>query len=554
MLELSADKRTLEFVITDRDLPSPPDLARLRDLFRQSAVSHYLFRDDLAEQLVLVMASARDPSSPSPLGQRYVIAEARDATVDVTVSDDRMEARMRVAGPRGGGPVTLDLIRVELRRAGVIAGLDSSAIATLLRDGAQLPAGASREGVVARGRPPQRGQDARLERLTPTAAERMLKPQQREDGTVDMRDLGSMVTVGKGEPLMRKHPATNGVAGFDVTGAPIPAEAGSDLSLIPGEGTELSPQDPLVLLAAREGAPVQVGDSMKVDDVVVFKKVDVTTGHVRFKGSVIIEGDVREGMVVESDGDVTIAGCIDSATVIARGTVAVKQGIIGHLRDNNDTSERPALSASVQAGREISCAFAQYAELRADLAVKIERLCTHCQIEVGEELFVGNPEKPAGRLFGGFVVAGQRVVAGEVGTAAGARTIIDFSSRVTRLRDLMGRQVQEMKEKKAMYDLLRRKIEAMHQQNQGNLDTDTMIAYEEFQELGLLLRQQKDLLKSSRDQHDATIGQLRLECHRSLHAGAAVRFLGKTMMVDHDHGPTVVHLVEGEMTIEPLKR
>ncbi|MBP7548613.1 MAG: hypothetical protein KA754_11750, partial [Corallincola sp.] len=61
MLELSADKRTLEFVITERVLPSPPDLNRLRELFRQSAVSHYQFRDDLAEQLVLVMASARDP-------------------------------------------------------------------------------------------------------------------------------------------------------------------------------------------------------------------------------------------------------------------------------------------------------------------------------------------------------------------------------------------------------------------------------------------------------------------------------------------------------------
>ena len=320
MLEHNTAQATLDYIISEADLQAPPDLAKLHALFRQApaAAQRYFFRDDQAEQIVLQFTPEAGPPEAA-LGRRFVLAEARDALVEVIVSADRMEARMRVSGPYGGQAVNLDLVRSALRQANVTAGLDSAAIGALLRDGAVLSAGNSRELLIARGRLPQRGDNARLERLTRTAAERMLQPQEREDGSVDMRDLGALVTIGKGELLMRKHEATPGIAGYDVSAAPIPAQAGEDIKLLAGVGAVFHPADGNLLIAMRDGTPVAIDNGMKVDDVVVLKKVDVSTGHVRFKGSVIIEGDVREGMEVESEGDVTILGVTRSNEEVRLG-------------------------------------------------------------------------------------------------------------------------------------------------------------------------------------------------------------------------------------------
>jgi hypothetical protein len=68
----------------------------------------------------------------------------------------------------------------------------------------------------------------RLERLVETAAERILKPQERDHGKVDMRDLGTLLTVKAGALLMRRHPATQGIDGFTVTGQTLTARHGKE--------------------------------------------------------------------------------------------------------------------------------------------------------------------------------------------------------------------------------------------------------------------------------------------------------------------------------------
>lgn len=553
MLEHNTAQATLDYIISEEDLRSPPDLAKLHALFRQApaAAQRYFFRDDQAEQIILQFTPEAGPAEAT-LGRRFVLAEARDALVEVTISDDRMEARMRVSGPYGGQAVNLELVRAALRQAGVTSGLDSAAIGALLRDGAELSAGNSRELLIARGRLPQRGDNARLERLTRTAAERMLQPQVREDGSVDMRDLGALVTISKGELLMRKHEATPGTAGYDVCGTAIPAQAGDDIKLLAGDGAVFHPADSNLLIAMRDGTPVAIDNGMKVDDVVVLKKVDVSTGHVRFKGSVIIEGDVREGMEVESEGDVTIGGCIDNASVKAGGTVACKQGIIGHSR-NDSEDPNSQLSTQVSAGRDIHCAFAQYAKLTAGLEIHIDKLLTHCRVEAGEQLILGKADKPAGKLFGGEILVGQHLLSGEIGTDAGARTVIDLGFRVQQLRELMTQQVNQFKQQRSRIEELQQQMAELQQIHGDKPNTDMMIAEQELADLGEAIKPLKEELRRSREQHDATVLLLDAQIFRSLRAGTIFRYLGKTLVIDHDHGPSRIHLVEGVLTLEPLK-
>ena len=66
---------------------------------------------------------------------------------------------------------------------------------------------------VAQGKAAVNGQDTRFERLVETPVERILKPQELDHGRVDMRDLGTILTVKAGAQLMRRHPRPRG-AGF----------------------------------------------------------------------------------------------------------------------------------------------------------------------------------------------------------------------------------------------------------------------------------------------------------------------------------------------------
>ncbi|WP_350563799.1 FapA family protein, partial [Psychrobacter sp. CAL346-MNA-CIBAN-0220] len=64
----------------------------------------------------------------------------------------------------------------------------------------------------------------------------------------------------------------------------------------PGTGTSLHPKDQHKLIATVSGQPVENRSGMQVDDMLQIKDVDVRYGHVNFKGSVLITGDVHEGM------------------------------------------------------------------------------------------------------------------------------------------------------------------------------------------------------------------------------------------------------------------
>ena len=78
-------------------------------------------------------------------------------------------------------------------------------------------------------------------------------------------------------------------------------------------------------------------------------------------------------------------------------------------------------------------------------------------------------------------------------------------------------------------------------------------AEQELADLGESIKPLKDELRRSREQHDATLLLLDAKVFRQLRAGTIFRYMGKTLVIDHDHGPSRIHLVEGVLTLEPLK-
>lgn len=238
-------------------------------------------------------------------------------------------------------------------------GLSKLKIQTLLQKITKLKPGDSCQSEIAQGKHPVNGQNAVLERKVSLARERLLQPQEREDGTVDMRNLGSMIMVKPNDILMIKHPGTEGSPGYNIKGEVLKQKPGKDLPLLAGTGTSIHPNDPNKLIATVAGQPVETRTGMNVDDVLQLKDVDISTGHVTFKGSILITGDVHEGMIVKSSGDITVMGFVDSATLEAEGDITVSKGVIGRQIRVNE------FSTNLTAQGQISAQFVQYSQLTA---------------------------------------------------------------------------------------------------------------------------------------------------------------------------------------------
>jgi len=148
-----------------------------------------------------------------------------------------------------------------------------------------------------------------------------------------MRNLGRLITVKPGEPLLRKIPFTEGTDGRSITGQVIAHKPAQDHDLVVGKNTQHNAQGDNLLIPTISGIPKQIACRIKIDDVLVINNVDVGYGHVTYQGSVIIEGDVYNEMKVSAGGNILIAEFVDSTQLECRGDLIVGKGIIGHKVD-----------------------------------------------------------------------------------------------------------------------------------------------------------------------------------------------------------------------------
>ena len=346
----------------------------------------------------------------------FVIAERKDAQLKLSVSDDKMTAFMEVTAAWGGKALTLPDLLTSLKDAKIKKGLSKPKILAIVKRLELLAPGESFQGEIAFGTLPINGENAILSRKVALARERLLQPQEREDGTVDMRNLGEMITVKPGDILMVKIPATLGSPGFNVHGDILQQLPGKDLLLKAGEGAAIDPKDENKLIATVSGQPVETKTGMQVDDILQIKEVNVRFGHVNFKGSVLITGDVHEDMKVDATGDVTVMGFVDSGIVKAGGDVVVGKGIIGRLGKDH------TLSTHVQAQGQICAQFVQYSTLKAEGDILVTKQLLHSHTTSGGQITIADPKATRGDLIGGIARAEKGIRAVAFGATAGTKT------------------------------------------------------------------------------------------------------------------------------------
>jgi uncharacterized protein (DUF342 family) len=366
----------------------------------------------------------------------YQVLERVDAKINITIETDEMGASAEITSAQGGKHLSAKAILTAAQEAGVKKGFSKEHLIQLAQLAAKEAPNSQVGMQIASGKLAKNGKDALIKPLVESAQSRILKPKKQEDGSVDMRDLGDIICVKVGDPLAQKVPLTQGVQGYTVTATPLSPEPGNDIELVVGEGTNLSPKNNNILVSEKVGLPKLINNGMEVDEVYKIKDVTVATGNINFTGSVIIEGDVTEGMKVNASGDINVGGFVESATLESGGDITITGGIIGHKHDieKNQITD-VTMSVNINAKGSIFAKYAQYAQISCTQDVRIENQLLHSILDVNGSLWIGKDEQADGKLIGGYTKVGTSVHAGTIGATAGSKTVINFEHRILKFKE-----------------------------------------------------------------------------------------------------------------------
>ena len=383
----------------------------IREEIHKQGFNELFILKDALDQIVLAQANQKEFIEA-------IIAERRDGQVSIRISGDHMQVYLTITPACGGEPVTIDLVNAALHQQKVKFGINKHTIAN------NVDSNIKKEILIAEGEDEINGDDTQFISMIPEITSRA--PQLNSDGTVNLRELNQIVTVSKGDKLMRKTKPTPGKAGTDIFNKVIRPRGGQSFDFAPSiTGVEIDKEDEDLLISSIGGQPILVDNGVNVEPVINVKKVDISTGNIHFDGSVNVEGDVTAGMTIQATEDVYVSGTVEAATIEAGGDIVVKQGVIGRgeLRNNDKTISESA--AKLQAGKTIQAKFVENAWLKSGESISIQDLVLHSELYSLNQIIIGKDNTNHGNIIGGLTQTTLLVEAQNYGSPGSIKTTIE---------------------------------------------------------------------------------------------------------------------------------
>lgn len=369
------------------------------------------------------------------------IGERRDASIDIHVLDNKLKARMSLTPNFGGKDVTLADVQKLLAERKIVWG-----IVPVEEIEEVLAKGRVTDFVIAQGLDPVPGIDAKFLSLMPEE-NRERKPHVDVNGEVDYRELGDITIVHKDEVLMQRIPPVPGKKGRNVLGDIIEPGGGVDIPFSGDrKGVCLNPNDSNQLLSLITGQPVLIPNGMIVTPILTVKKVDFSTGNIRFDGSVVVQGDVKEGMKIYALEDITIEGSVTDAQIECMGCLNIKGGVTGNseLVANGDINIKGGVQGSQEINEPVDdqvhtakivshgsviVSFVENFNIEAGVDIVVERYALNSQLMAGNKIVTG--AKNSGKkssIMGGITWAMMLVKGTILGSNVGMKTHIQVGS------------------------------------------------------------------------------------------------------------------------------
>ncbi len=536
VLELSIDPIQVKAKLTVKKV-----LSDIRGLYPELVVF-----EDAVNELVSAFQSLGDPSTSEVI--KAEVGEARDAEIQLKISDDELTAHAIVEAARGGKNVSADDILAAARRQNISRGLSKKRCALLAEQVAAGQAGQVFEELIAKGLPARNGKNTKQVPLFESMEDKLRKPKKLESGKVDMRDLGEIFSVKPGTPVMRFSPPTDGRAGYTITNKPIMPVAGEWGKKQCGKGTRFSDDDDNLVVADIDGIPKFENDVVTVEDVFTSKGCNISTGNIKYEGDVLINGDVTEGMSVEASGNVTVNGYVESATIISGGSITITQGASGKMSEDlsdSTTHIKATGNIHIQQGRGLI--------IRSQKGVSIGKQLAFSNIECNGDVVTGQADKPSGNIYASEIKTLGKVRVGKLGAVSGSKVLIDFSAGRNKL---LSRKEQLNKLKAELDESLTKHRQTLEIAKNKRL---SKALQEQVQELRKLYRKQSNALKVIEKKLERVVTLLEgyenaigVETYQKLFHGVQVRLNKRTWEAVDDHNRARILYREGKWQYEPM--
>lgn len=546
---------TLKTDDTDQylDLDISPSLVQkkietsdIHELINKSEFKHFFIFDENIIDAINSYKSAEKNGVSAVIENR--IGERKDSQVKCRIVEDQLSAYITVTTGYAGKLPTVKSLLEDLNASGIKRGISKKRLSKIVEQCTQAAPGEIFEELIAKGLPPRVGKSSQLKPLVPNALERILKPQTVGTARVDMRNLGAIICVKKGAELLRRMPPSEGRNGYSVSGDEIKAKSGEWIKFRPGDGTVISDGDENLLLADIAGMPKFKDQKMWVDDIFICKGVNVGSGNIDYDGSVLVNGDVTEKMIIHATGDVTINGFVESATIHAGGDIIITEGAMGKV--NESATE---YSTGLSAKGSVHVQHGQGLDINCNGNVTVGRQLAYSRINCKGKVSVGAVDRPNGNIFACSIKCQDAVTAGTLGAVSGSNLNVDFSDGFNTLlerKDTLDELLKKIKQNNT------RHFERMNLINSKLIPEDMMervaeanqLFQNETQLLNWLESKAKEMQKSKENYQT----DIRLIANKRVYPGVIVKLNNRTWRAEREYDKAKICFHGHQWHFEPL--
>ncbi len=546
LIDVSDDKS----VICINYKPLDPDTRAhisVNDLLNWLTVNGYAelhFCFETANEVIHQLKNASGIESHSS----FILAEQRNGSVRVRITNDRMKAYLNVTGPAGGKPVSGNDILNTLKTAGILKGINKRALQELHLMANSLTGEADCEMLVAQGKFPLDGSAAKIKYCVSDSRVRIRRPKRREDGTVDMRNLGKDVLTPANTLLAEVVPAIEGEPGYTIFGDILACEQADSFDLVIYPNTYINKVDHK-LYSAVDGVAIHHEDGVEIEDVLTVENVTVGTGHIIFDGSVFISGDVLPMMKVEAKGNVVVGGSVELGHISAYEDVVVYGGVIG--KPNVPGNELGATIVSKTGN--IEAKFAQYATLKAKGNISVYQHLIHCKTDANGDLIVVDEFERSALLVGGIHKVCGSLKAVVIGNDVHVPTYIS-AYRTLAFHLLEDAKVMNIiNSLQNEFDLLKEREKNLIKANKPDLYKD------EITKIKMRKNEISNELVTLNKKHDVTCDSLprlykqhSITCLNSLYAGVYCEVGSGSVKISNDRGPSRIVATDAGVEVQNI--
>jgi uncharacterized protein (DUF342 family) len=325
----------------------------------------------------------------------------------VSVDEDKLTAYMSIHPKSAAGtPISAEMAQKSIETAGVIYGVDEQKLQALIDEAVKTDSVLLRQAV-AHGRPAIDGDDSRVEFFSEID---QAIGGEREDGSVDFRERGTIRNLKAGVKICRRIPPTAGQSQVDVYGLVDFAKPGKEKLFKAGANVEQRGEEFWSMI---DGAVMVRDNVVTVSDVyLVPGDIDLSTGNLQHdKGALQINGTVRSGFKAYAATHIMVGKLVEDAQLESGGDIEISGGVIH------------AGNGSIWAKGNVTAKFAQNARIHAGGDIVINGAAMNCELYAGSLIVVAGAKA---RLAGGFAHATRGLQVDQLGSDLGAPTRVEI--------------------------------------------------------------------------------------------------------------------------------